>query len=423
MSLLVEESVSDLFVEYFNSLWLESNDSIEVSVIIPTYNRFPLNLLTLYSLERQSFDSGQFEVILIDDGSTDETFQELTHYQAPFSYKYVKCLTNMGRAKVRNKGIDCARGNILIFLDAEMIVDSNFIQLHVEEQQKGEKAVVTGAFHLKNVFTTFFPSSIDVDPYIASLFMKDKHLANSYKAFTKNKAEGMAGTKPYCFFNREDVQEERYKTTAADIDYFGGNIIRNYGEKLDGFQFPWMAFMTGNVSLKKAFITEVGKFDEEFQLYGYEDWELGYRLYKSGAKFSAIAALASFHQEHPVSENKWIEAVINYHLFCKKHPDIDILLQGLELARITDLLTINNLLIEYKQLQQYQAEQYPHLLKVFRNILETTAIMLKYDIRHRFLLEASGIDKRQKKKMKKEMAKLKGGSQCPLFIQFFTLLF
>ncbi len=421
MSLLIEESVSDLFVERVNSLWPESNDSIEVSVIIPTYNRYPLNLLTLYSLERQSFDSSRFEVILIDDGSTDETFQELAHYQAPFSYKYVKCLTNMGRAKVRNKGIDCARGKILIFLDAEMIVDSHFIQFHVEEQQTSEKAVVTGAFHLKNVFTTFFPS-IDVDPNIASLLMKNKHLAKNYKTFLKNKAEGMAGTKPYSFFNREDVQKERYKSTAADIDYFGGTIIRNYGESLEGFQFPWMAFMTGNVSLRKAFITEAGKFDEEFQLYGYEDWELGYRLYKAGAKFSAKASLSSFHQEHPVSENKWNEAVINYHLFCKKHPDIDVLLLGLELARITDLLTMNNLLIEYNQLHQNHPDQYPHLLKAFRNILETTSIMLKYDIRHRFLLEASGIDKRQKKKLTKELAKSEG-SQCPLFIQFFTMLF
>ena len=189
MSLLVEESVSELFVESVNRLWLESNDSIEVSVIIPTYNRFPLNLLTLYSLERQSFDSGRFEVILIDDGSTDETFQELTNYHAPYSYKYVKCLTNMGRAKVRNKGIDCARGSILIFLDAEMIVDPNFISLHVKEQQKSEKVVVTGAFHLKNVYTTFFPA-IEEDPNIVSLLKKDKHLAENYKVFLKGKPKG-----------------------------------------------------------------------------------------------------------------------------------------------------------------------------------------------------------------------------------------
>ena len=207
-----------------------------------------------------------------------------------------------------------------------------------------------------------------------------------------------------------------------DIEYFGRDIVQNFGEDLDGFCFPWKAFMTGNVSLKKAFLMEAGKFDEEFQLYGYEDWELGYRLYKLGANFKAKRALASFHQEHPVSESKWHEAVMNYHLFCKKHPDIDVLLLGLELARITDLMTINTLLIEYNQLQQNHSDQYPHLLTSFRNILETTAILLKYDIRHRFLPEASGIDKRQKKKMKKELAKLTESSQCPLFIQFFTLL-
>ncbi|MDF2680659.1 MAG: glycosyltransferase, partial [Brevibacillus sp.] len=103
--------------------------SIDVTVILPSYNRYPLNLLTLYSLENQTFDPSRMEVILIDDASTDKT-HSLQYYRPPYSFQYIRNCRNEGRSKTRNKGIKAAKGEILIFLDAEVIVDPDFVNNH-----------------------------------------------------------------------------------------------------------------------------------------------------------------------------------------------------------------------------------------------------------------------------------------------------
>ncbi len=96
--------------------------SIDVSIIIPTYNKFPLNLLTLYSLENQTYDSSKFEVILVDDGSTDSTLSIADNYLFPFHFKYIRVPQNIGRPAARNTGIRAAKGRWIIFLDAEILV-------------------------------------------------------------------------------------------------------------------------------------------------------------------------------------------------------------------------------------------------------------------------------------------------------------
>ncbi|MFP3416038.1 glycosyltransferase family 2 protein, partial [Bacillus sp. SIMBA_074] len=78
--------------------------STEVTVILPSYNRYPLNLLTLYSLENQTFDFAKMEVILIDDASTDGS-HALEHYRPPYPVRYIRNTTNAGRSKTRNIGI------------------------------------------------------------------------------------------------------------------------------------------------------------------------------------------------------------------------------------------------------------------------------------------------------------------------------
>ena len=61
-----------------------NGDAPYVSVVIPTHNRKSLLRETLGSLQRQSYDKGRFEAVVVDDGSTDGTFEEIAAVSSRF---------------------------------------------------------------------------------------------------------------------------------------------------------------------------------------------------------------------------------------------------------------------------------------------------------------------------------------------------
>ncbi len=85
-----------------------------VSVIIPTYNRAGLISDTLDSVFDQDFDD--LQVIVVDDGSTDDTVSVLAPYMNSITYIHQE---NMGAGPARNRGIEQARGQYIAFLDSD----------------------------------------------------------------------------------------------------------------------------------------------------------------------------------------------------------------------------------------------------------------------------------------------------------------
>ena len=85
-----------------------------VSVIIPTYNNAHFIAQAIESVLAQSFDS--YEVIVIDDGSTDDTHELVGRFGAPVRYEKQ---ANAGVSAARNHGINMARGDLVVFLDAD----------------------------------------------------------------------------------------------------------------------------------------------------------------------------------------------------------------------------------------------------------------------------------------------------------------
>ncbi|CCX59761.1 glycosyl transferase family 2 [Blautia hydrogenotrophica CAG:147] len=108
----------------------------KISVIIPCFNSSKTILRTLNSLERQTFQ--EFEVILIDDGSQDNTLQCVQDYRSHSSLQlYVHSQKNFGVSDARNKGIKSANANWLMFLDADDVYHFDCLRILYQTISRG----------------------------------------------------------------------------------------------------------------------------------------------------------------------------------------------------------------------------------------------------------------------------------------------
>jgi len=100
-----------------------------ISAILCTYNRAPLLARALGALCAQTLGPEQFEVVLIDDGSSDDTAQVAATFAPLLDLRYVR-QPNSGLAAAKNHGVCLARAPILVFLDDDDVLDSRGLERH-----------------------------------------------------------------------------------------------------------------------------------------------------------------------------------------------------------------------------------------------------------------------------------------------------
>ena len=97
-----------------------------ISIIIPVYNAQEGIKQCIDSLLNQSFTD--FEIILINDGSTDNSLEVIKEYADANDFIRVIDKENEGVAKTRNKGIQLAKGKYVVFIDNDDFVDSDYLE-------------------------------------------------------------------------------------------------------------------------------------------------------------------------------------------------------------------------------------------------------------------------------------------------------
>jgi len=109
-------------------------NTIQISVAICSYNRARFILQALDSLFSQDFPQEAFEVIVVDNNSTDNTLEVLAQYQVQhpsYSFRFVT-EPNQGVAHTRNRGAKEARGAIIAYLDDDSIAQPGWLKTTVD---------------------------------------------------------------------------------------------------------------------------------------------------------------------------------------------------------------------------------------------------------------------------------------------------
>jgi GT2 family glycosyltransferase len=118
---------------------------IELSVIIPTRNRLEKLANTIACLKRQSLAATDYEIIVVDDGSSPPV-------SLPDGAKEPRSrllrLEGVERSAARNAGAAAAKGELLVFVDDDMMVATDFLATHLQAHREWPDALVVGAIRL-----------------------------------------------------------------------------------------------------------------------------------------------------------------------------------------------------------------------------------------------------------------------------------
>src|SRR5437868_3570039 len=110
------------------------------SIIVPTYQRRDMVREAIYALSGLAYD-GPIEIIVVVNGSTDGTAESVAKLDCRRQIRVVELQPNRGPAGARNRGASEATGDILLFLDDDMICDPNLVQQHARMYLEGADAV------------------------------------------------------------------------------------------------------------------------------------------------------------------------------------------------------------------------------------------------------------------------------------------
>ncbi len=116
-----------------------------ISIIIPAYNAEKTIGKTIEALLKQNYPKKKYEIIIIDDGSKDNTCSVVSKYPV----KMVK-IKHSGPAKARNFGAKKSKGNIIIFTDADCVPSKNWIKNMVEPFKTPDIVGVSGTYKTSN---------------------------------------------------------------------------------------------------------------------------------------------------------------------------------------------------------------------------------------------------------------------------------
>lgn len=240
---------------------------MRVSIIIPTSNRRETVLRTVDAVLRQGYPASDCEIIVVVDGGSDGTAEALRAFDSERRLRIVE-QENRGPASARNEGFRAADGELLIFLDDDMICSPGWLRAHIlaHASSGGEEFVGMGGIY----------ATPDGPPSLAA-------------------------------------------------DEFSNGIGTEYLLHRDSPDRPWPGnvWSFANTSIRRKSFESAGGFDERFRMR--EDCELGARLLKLGIRQRFVGDAVAYQHcdKSPERLVRDAERFAEYDvLFLKTHPGL-----------------------------------------------------------------------------------------------------
>src|SRR5258708_5978665 len=240
-----------------------------LSIVIPTYNRLDMLRRVLDALDRQEV-APEFEVVVIDDGSTDDTAKVIGERAAAQSGRLLfRSQANGGPGTARSHGVSLASGRFIVFIGDDTVPESRFLAEHARvHRESGD------------------------DPLVACL--------------------GYTGWPPA-------------EPVTAFMDYINDYGLQ-FGYKLihDGAVVPFNFFYTSNISIERQLLVD-HPFDTIFPSAAWEDIELAYRRDAKGLKIRYNAGAVTRHY-HAMTIDSFARRQYTVGksgaIFYRKHPEL-----------------------------------------------------------------------------------------------------
>jgi len=257
-----------------------------VDIVVPCYNVDHIIAQCIDSLLQQSYDKNTIAIYLVNDGSTDTTEEILDSFAHHKQVHIILLESNSGLSTARNAGIKAGKGEVIFFLDSDMVVKQNWIESHI--LVLSEKGIV-GA--------------------IGDSKLPTSEAANSLDKYFYDKRRG-----------------------ARSI---------GEGEKID-----FTYFLLNNTSIKRSVFEIIDFFDETITSYGGEDTDLAIRLweaYPNGLCFSSKAVSEHYHKRelYEFCQSMYQYGKTNFQILLKRYPQYKNNLGGQYINSISGYIIFN----------------------------------------------------------------------------------
>lgn len=237
---------------------------MNVDIVIPVFNQAEALSMVLEGFVKQKTEY-EYKVIVVNDGS-DEDIEQIVLNKSP-KITYLS-QHNSGRSRARNYGVENGTGDLIIFNDSDRIPCPYFINEHVKSHLNSDNCrIVMG-----------LPKEI------------------YFKEYTKYKTK----------INQIVGGETNLSRTTR----FTKNVLKIYDSlgKTDSL-IPWISTFSGNMSLSRKMF-EKHLFDEKFTKWGFENIELGYRLFLEKGQFEYNSSAVNYHLAHPREANFYEKGIL-----------------------------------------------------------------------------------------------------------------
>ncbi|HXN08727.1 MAG TPA: glycosyltransferase family A protein [Candidatus Acidoferrales bacterium] len=141
-----------------------------ITVQLCTYNRHALLGPVLDALFHQDLDPNDYEIVLVDDGSTDGTYEEILQHVRPTCGFHLVRQRNAGLARGRNVGIERARGEIILFMDDDVLATPKLLSTHIRFHREHRRSICRGVAINVESFDNLPPPKYSLRNYSGAYF-------------------------------------------------------------------------------------------------------------------------------------------------------------------------------------------------------------------------------------------------------------